>query len=160
MTAGFLAYPILIGEAQKSSAQTEKQRDNLAIVRNNIIASLFYDTLQARESDWKVKHANQGISDKNSVSLLFEKSGKEITVHIRENASIDEAKTDFWIPAVNQGKVETLDNFGDEGRKIFGHNGFSSLAFRKGKFYVSIISEKDEETAKRFAGYISETISQ
>lgn len=158
---GFLISPLLTGEAQKNQEQAEKQQALVNNLRQNVTASIFYDILQAKESDWNLIRAEfLGIGDDiSSILLDFNKNKENLQVYIYEHETIEQARFHLKSP-INQGRIENLKDFGDEGRKIISHNGFSSLAFRKGKFYVSIISKKDEETAKRFAGYIAEAITQ
>lgn len=95
-----------------------------------------------------------------SFFLMIHKNNK-VEINMREYVSIEEAKKGYWVPGFNA-RVESYKDYGDEGRKIYsiyGKGGFSSLAFRKGRFYVSISCE-DEETAKRFAKYASDAITQ
>lgn len=51
-----LVYPFVSSMAQKSPDQkndtAQEQEDALKIVRQNLVASIFYDALQAQESNW------------------------------------------------------------------------------------------------------------
>lgn len=152
-----LIYPSLKGEAQQSQEKVEKQNEALQNTRKSAAASIFYDTLAIKEPEWNLTDA----SVRESTTVVFEKSGKDVKVYFREYDSVEELKKDFTILAINA-RVEFYNGQGDEGRKIYsiyGDGGFSSLEFRKGRFIVSI-SCKDEKTAERFAGYASDAITQ
>lgn len=152
-----LIYPMLKGEAQQSREKVEERNEALQKVRENVTASIFYDNVLTKDSEWNLRL----VAVRDSTTLIFEKSGKDAKVFFREYDSIDDAKKDFSNLAINA-RVESYNKQGDQGRKIYhiyGNGGFSNLGFRKGRFYVSISCE-DEKTAERFAVYASDSITQ
>lgn len=153
-----LIYPSLKGEAQQSQEKVEEQNEALQKVRENVTASMFYDNVQSKDSEWKLENTDLG---QNSVYTLFKNNSNTIKVVIFEYSSIEEAKKGYWIPGVNQGVIENYKDFGDEGRIIKGQGGkFDHLEFREGRFVVYVDCKKDEKIAKQFAGYASEAIIQ
>ena len=161
-----LAYPLLPGMAQKGQGQKNPEQEKaLQVVRQNVIANIFYDTLQAQESDWTLTKADyfgggeaiteRGIErDPYGVNLVLKKDESEAQVLIYEYASEDDAKLRPKT-LVSAGRYEECKGVecGDEGEKIYGqYSKGLSWEFRKGRFFVSIYADS-EETAKRFAGY-------
>jgi hypothetical protein len=165
-----LAVISLIGfsiNAQKKEMQTntEDKEKLMSELRKSVVGNIFYENLLVKETtQWSLIGItfDEGLTvlekDRNSNLFLKLKTEKnEASIHVFEYKSVEEAKKGFSIFAVNQGRVEDTKEFGDEGRKIYRHK-FGSLAFRKGRFYVIISCDGEEETAKRFAKYASDAI--
>jgi leucyl aminopeptidase len=163
-------YPFLSGKAQKSQNQEQKTKDQesvLEIVRRNVVANSFYETLQEKETGWVLTKAISippspcvGVSDGNTIFLILQKDKAVITVTIIEYNSVEEAKMPLRAN-VSQGTIEECkgEKCGDEGRKIYREGGdFSSLRFRKYNFYVSLHCNS-EEVAECFAGYVLSAIA-
>jgi len=165
-----LAYPLLSGIAQKPQGQKSQNDQNaIEVVRESVVSSVFYDTLQARETDWvlvKANHLRSGgtggtiVSERSAEgrpdTLKFSLSNDKLEAHVAfyEYYSVNGATSLLEIN-IQQGRIEPCkgDECGDEGQKIYRENGeLASLSFRKGRFFV-YISCNSEETAKRFAGY-------
>ncbi len=166
-----LAYPFLSIMAQKGQDQQNQKREErekaLQVVRQNVVANIFYDSLQAQETDWtlaKVDYIGGGsvVTDDGievgksprSVNLVLKKYKSDAQVLIYEYASDEDAKFPLAM-SIEQGIIKGCksEECGDEGYKIYGTRGkFAYLQFRKGRFYVSIRCDS-EETAKRFASY-------
>lgn len=172
-----LVYPLLSSMAQKSQNQknpkTQEQENALQVIRQNVVANNFYNTLQSQETDWTLTKASYypgGLSadkrDGQNIYLVLKKDRSEVQVLITEYNSARDATFPFKIQ-ISQGIIENCKNeeCGDEGQKIYeGFNdkgvnvGFVSLRFRKGRFFVSIHC-KSEEASKRFAGYAINAIA-
>lgn len=169
-----LVYPFVSGMAQKSPDQkngtAQEQEDALKIVRQNLVASVFFDALQAQESDWSLTKADyigggevitqRGIGrDPDSLNLVLKKAESEAQIIIYEYSS-EEAARLRPRAVISQGRIEGCkgEECGDEGQKIYGADGKSfALEFRKGRFWVSIYRTSEEMT-KRFAGYAVNSI--
>ena len=166
-----LAYPFLSIMAQKGQDQKNQknqERENaLKVVRQNVVANIFYDSLQAQETDWtlaKVDYIGGGsvVTDAgievgkrpSSVNLLLKKNKSDAQVLIYEYDSEETAKGGLktWASAGRWEECKDVE-CGDEGQKLFGqYSKGIRWEFRKGRFVVSI-NCNSEETAKRFAGY-------
>lgn len=171
-----LIYPFLSSMAQKETdRQNQKRQDQenaLAVVKQNVVANIFYDTLQSRDAGWLLTKAvfNSGGAQVNdsgvevgrspaNINLAVKKDKSEITVRLFEYDSEESAKAPLEM-SISQAIIKECPASvcGDEGRKIFGINkDFDSLQFRKGRFFIYIESAS-EDTANDFAGYLLEAM--
>lgn len=135
----------------------------LETLRKHETPGAFYDRLQAQETGWRLTRffppRHTGGDYKKTYGLDFEKENAKVRIFIYEYTTAAKA-AEFSVLNVHisSGIVEEYTRYGDEGRKIYGNRGFSSLAFRKDRFVVSILCD-DEKTAERFAGYASDVIN-
>ncbi|HMM81197.1 MAG TPA: hypothetical protein PKC65_14360 [Pyrinomonadaceae bacterium] len=181
-----LAYPFLPSEAQKMQTQpqdqmatpTPEQENVLQVVRQNAVASSFYDTVERKEGDWlltkAIRWSDGGVVTKRgfgpggiSISLDLQKDGSTARVSISEYSSEQNAKLPLEIK-ISQGAILdcTWPECGDEGQRLYqgisqteNGVGFEGLRFTKGKYFISIYS-KSEDVAKRFAGYAIDAITK
>jgi hypothetical protein len=166
-----LVYPFLSSMAQKSQNQKDQEQEKaLEVVRQNVVANIFYDTLQSQETGWILTKAGNisgpPIDERvrghfaGSVNLVLRKDKSEAQVIIDEYSSEEDAKFPLTM-SISQGIIKDCkgDECGDEGQKIYRSNSdFAYLKFRKGRFFVSIRCNS-EEVARRFAGYVINAIA-
>lgn len=148
--------------AQKDKEQTATPEKALEMLRKYEIPVAFYDKLQAQETGWQLIRffPPQPIDNpKNTFVLHFRKGDNQAGVYIYEYETAAKA-AEFSILNIHisSGRVEEYNRYGDEGKKIYGNRGFSSLSYRKNRFVVSIYCD-DEKTAERFAGYFSDAVN-
>jgi hypothetical protein len=147
--------------AQKDKEQTTPEKA-LEALRKYEIPGDFYDRLQAQETGWRLTQffpPHPADSNKKTFGLDFQKGNNKVRVYIYEYDSAEKA-TELSIHKIHisSGLILEYNRYGDEGRKIHGNSGFSSLSFIKNRFAVSIHCD-DEKTAERFAGYASGVFS-
>lgn len=168
---GILAYPFLASEAQKRQSQlqvpttTPEQEYALQIVKQNAVASKFYDLLQGEEQGWTLVNANRGLTEGkgnqwinqtfSSTFLGFKSQDKVANVYIDDLLSPEAARSAFHRP-LSQAMIVSCkgDECGDEGQKIYGTGlggrRFSFLRFRQGHIFVTVY-RTSEDDAKFFA---------
>ncbi|MFN0139491.1 MAG: hypothetical protein ACKVQW_05315 [Pyrinomonadaceae bacterium] len=168
-------YPILKGYAQIAQEQKEKQDLALQTVRGQPLSNSFFETLVNEEKSQNVSSklkkafyffqpSNQDVNAlrvahyEESFLMFFEQDKVEIRVTISRFESDQLAMKTFGSFLTSQGRVESLNEFGDEGRKVIRRNGkLGSLSFRRGSFTVSIGCDS-EKIARRFAEYALKAI--
>ena len=148
--------------AQKDKEQTAAPEKALETLRKYETAGKFYDTLQAKEPDWQVLEFSPPYSTDASLKsfrLSLKKGVSKVIILIYEYETVQKA-IEFSVLKIHvNAREEKYNRYGEEGQKIYGNKGFSSLAYRKNRFVFSIHCQ-DEEVANRFAGYFSASISQ
>jgi hypothetical protein len=146
--------------AQKN--KTETQIPDSEMLRKYKITGDFYDRLQAQETGWEFSGfflSPLKDTPEKTFGLDFQKEDKQVRVYIYEyETAAQAAKFSVLNIHISGGRVEEYKRYGDEGKKVYGDNEFSSLSFRKNRFVVSIYCV-DEKTAERFAGYFSDVIN-
>ncbi|KXK01328.1 MAG: hypothetical protein UZ17_ACD001001837 [Acidobacteria bacterium OLB17] len=186
--ATMLAYPFLPSEAQKRRSQPQQQTatatatpvqsDYLQVVRQNAVASSFYDSMARDGGDWRLTRAvewNDGevMTERGprlgakSISLDVKNGDSTAKVSISEYSSEQDARLPLGLK-ISQGEAMNCNwkECGDEGLAYYkgldqnGEGiGFGGLRFRKGLFFVAVYSTS-EEVAKRFAGYAIDAIEK
>ena len=145
----------------------KEQNPELEIIQKSASANSFYEKLQQYEktkgNEWTLAHA--GYLPKSSTTrgakvshIYLEKGRSEVRLILTED---EVGSNKDYFGQISQGVVKNCKggSCGDEGQKIYGTHGFSSLGFRKDNYFVDI-SCNSEETAMRFAGYALKAIAE
>lgn len=161
--AVFFTYPLFTGSAQKDPGGKATQNDNLSKMREDQLASRFYDKALAAEPGLvlgKFSGASPVDAPNKPIGLIFKKGSEDVTVNITEYPSEEAAKLPFTIQV--NADVRPFSGMGDEATKTYSAHGkssgkFAGLALRKGRFYVAVFCS-DEKLAERLAAQALETI--
>jgi len=139
----------------------ERQQTASKLIRDHPAASRFYDTLLAREPDWKlVDFEPPHPVDKHFKSVMFrlEKGAYIVIVYISEYPNVEDAMKLSPLGSATNSRVESYTIYGEQGQKHY-YDGFGGLVYRAGNFVVSIYC-RDEPAAERFAAYTFSAVRQ
>lgn len=161
--------PFLVGYAQrdanmKKNGNVKLSRQNKAreALGNSVAGNLILNAVATESSDWLLDDANfsprlNEIRPANT-NVSFDNDGQKLIVSIIEFDTAETAAKKFHLPR-SAGKSQAMENFGDEGEKIFNQSGkFTALRYRQGNIITSIFTI-DEKAAEQFAESISQAIS-
>ena len=157
--------------AQTRNEKTPEQM--LAEIRDDALASRFYETMNGKELDlalvrfgWHASYAPAGVGQGSTelvrvgppgqhITFVFARNNIKTIVTIIEYKFAEDAQRHFGNPT--NATLQPYTGHGEQGVKSY-YSGFLGLSFRKDRFFVSI-SCKDEKLAERLAGYADQTIS-
>lgn len=162
----FFCFFTVIAQKNNVEKNTMQGKTELDSIQKSVLGKAFYELLSVSENNkWiLLKTSYEDIPDLlggnqiNSTYLKIKEDETKALVFLTEFKTKEDAKNSGFIE-ISQGSVEITKDFGDEGRKIYGMRGFSSIEFRKDKFFVSIYCDSEIE-AKKLAKYILTGIIQ